>query len=116
MPHTPSAPNTVAVALSHSHELSLPRSTLTITVCEVGLRDPSESILGQKSMSSPRSPPSAIAARAAREAFANPSIPTQVVPAQFGALSLASSPILMILTGKQIGWLPPEDAWPQSFL
>jgi hypothetical protein len=89
------APDPVAVVLSHSQLLSLPRSTSTITVCDVGLREPSEAILGQKSMSSERAPASAIAARAAGDAFSNPLIARQVVPVQLGQL----------LTNAFAGWV-----------
>lgn len=113
----PRASNTVYVALFHSHVLSLPRSTLTMTDWLVGLFGPSGSTLGQKSMSSPRVPASAIAARAPGEALANALPPTQVVPVQLG-VSFASVPTKITFFGTQT-WLldatPGVAADPQLF-
>src|SRR5262249_19856039 len=99
-PQTPRAPKTVAVALSISQVLSLPRSTLTITCWLVGLFEARASILGQKSMSSPRVPASWIAAAAAGSASRNALFPSD----NAGGVTPAFKPMLMMRLGAHIGW------------
>src|SRR5215472_9135870 len=99
IPHTPSAPKTVAVALSISQVLSLLRSTSTMTSWLVGLLLARKSTLGQKSISHARVVSEArIAAASAGGAFLN-----ALLPSAGGDVWPAFWPMLMMRFGMHTG-------------